>query len=145
MRTFLFASFTAAALFLQPARAQTDGTVYFLAAGPQHAPSMDTAEAEEYESFVVPVSDPERMADIRSRIQRAEYPVVKVRILAGGDGVNRDFYRPEARAWNWSVDGPDCRAGRTAGFFAPCCPEPGELPEDQYGSASMPMAGDCEI
>ncbi len=37
-----------------PSEAQTESTVYFLAAGPRHARSQPKPDASEYESFVVP-------------------------------------------------------------------------------------------
>lgn len=142
----LFVVFLAAAtasvslLSVIPAGAQSQGTVYFLAAGPRHSESQPTNEAAAYESFVVPVSDPEQIANIRSLIQRAEYPVVNVRIEAENDGINRDFYAPGAPAWNWAVTELLSVQRGVRSVFLPCCPEPGELPEDEYGSASMVAA-----
>ena len=124
-------------LAIAASHAQSEGTVYFLAAGPRHSQSQPGPQAAEYESFVVPVGDPEKIAQIRSLIRRAEYPVVKVRIKASGDGMNRDFYAPAAPAWNWSVTELIDVQGEPASIFLPCCPGPGELPEDEYGSVSM--------
>ena len=89
------------------------------------------------------MSEPAHIAAIRSLLQRAEYPVVNVRIRAGGDGVNRDFYAPGAPRWNWSVVALISVHGEPRSIFNPCCPAPGELPEDQYGSVSM-IAADAQ-
>lgn len=142
MRNSLLAIFTAVAASLNlfaviPADAQPQSTVYFLAAGPRHSQSQPGPSASEYEAFVVPVNDLEQIATIRSLIQRAEYPVVNVHIQAVGDGINRDFYAPGAPAWNWAVTGLISVQGEPRAIFAPCCPAPGELPADEYGSVSM--------
>lgn len=125
-------------LKIPAAEAQSQTTVYFLAAGPRLTLSQYTPEASAYESFVVPVSDPDQIAMIRSLIQRTQSPVVNVRIQTGnGDGLNRDFYAPGAPAWNWSVTALISVQGPPRNFFPFCCPEPGELPEEEYGSVSM--------
>lgn len=135
----LFAALTASLNpFAAPTEAQSQATAYFLAAGPRLTLSQYIPDAPEYESFVVPVSNPEQIAMIRSLIQRAQSPVVNLRIQAGNsDGLNRDFYAPGAPAWNWSVTGLISVQGPPRDFFPFCCPEPGELPEEQYGSVSM--------
>jgi hypothetical protein len=111
-------------------KAQAQSAVYFLAAGPRISQPQNTPYAAEYESFVVPVSDPNQIATIRSFISKADYPVVNVRIKAGGDGINRDFYAPGAPAWNWSVVALLSVQGEP--FIPPQSP-----PEERYGSASM--------
>jgi hypothetical protein len=111
-------------------KGQAQTTVYFLAAGPRISQPQDSPSAAEYESFIVPVNDPNQIASIRSLIQRAQYPVVNVRIKAGGDGINRDFYTPGAPAWNWSVVALLSVQGEP--FIPPQSP-----PEERYGSASM--------
>jgi hypothetical protein len=141
MRRFIFV-FAAALLVpnsftVDSCEAQEASTVYFLAAGPRHSQSQPHPHAAEYESFVVPGSDPERIATIRALIERADYPVVNVRIRAGGDGINRNFYTPGAPPWNWSVAELVVVQGEPRSVFSPCCPGPGELPEDRYGSVSM--------
>lgn len=144
MRMYSFTFLAAIAAFLQlstmaVSEAQTEGTVYFLAAGPRHAQTMATREAEEYESFVVPVNDPTQIAEIRSFIQRAEYVIVTVRIQANNNGVNRDFYAPGAPGWNWSVrDVLSVDQGSPGiGFPGGEIPPPGTLSEPRFGSASM--------
>jgi len=114
--------------------AEATSTVYFLAAGPRLSQPQDNPEASEYESFVVPVTDSAQIAEIRSLIRQAKYPVVNVRIKAGGDGVNRDFYAPGAPAWNWSVTQLISVQGEPYSVFLP---EHGPLPEESYGSVSM--------
>src|SRR5437868_1381653 len=67
-------------LLTGPSSKAQQPTVYFLAAGPRISQPQDGPRAAEYESFVVPVSDPNQIATIRSLIQQANYPVVNVRI-----------------------------------------------------------------
>ena len=115
-------------------KGQAQPTVYFLAAGPRISQPQEGPDAAEYESFVVPVSDPTQIATIRSLIQTAQSPVVKVRIRAGNDGLNRDFYAPGAPAWNWSVMQLISIQGEPRSVFIPEHPP---LPEEFYGSVSM--------
>lgn len=82
MKRFLSVPILIAAAALIPlpgyaAEARPESTVYFLAAGPRHSEAQPTPDASEYESFVVPVTDPGQIATIRSLIQRAENPVVR--------------------------------------------------------------------
>lgn len=125
---------TLAALLISHIATAQDTVVYFLAAGPKLSQPQDNPRAPEYESFVVPVSDPNTIATIRSLIQRAKYPVVNVRIKAGSDGINRDYYAPGAPAWNWSVVQLLSIQGEPYDVFPVEHPTP---PEEKYGSASM--------
>jgi hypothetical protein len=122
------------ALCAERMSAQASSTVYFLAAGPHLTQPQEGPQSDKYESFVVPVADQKAIANIRSLIQQAKYPVVNVRIKAGGDGLNRDFYAPGAPAWNWSVTELLSVQGDPDDVFIP---EHGPLPEDRYGSVSM--------
>jgi len=136
-RSFQLLALAFAALGLLSAsslEAEGTSTVYFLAAGPRLSEPQDNPNAAEYESFVVPVTDAAQIAQIRSLIQQAKYPVVNVRIKAGGDGVNRDFYAPGAPAWNWAVTQLISVQGEPYSVFLP---EHGPLPEESYGSVSM--------
>lgn len=109
-------------------------TVYFLAAGPKLSQPQDNPQASDYESCVVPVSDANAIATIRSLIAQAKYPVVNVQIQARADGVNRDFYTPGAPVWNWSVVQLLSIQGDPYDVFPVEHPTP---PEERYGSASM--------
>ena len=132
----LFAVAQAAVSFLPvtSCKGQAQSTVYFLAAGPRLSQPQGSPEAAAYESFVVPVTDPNQVATIRSLIQRAQYPVVNVRIRVGNNGLNRDFYASGAPAWNWSVTDLISVQGEPFSVFLPEHPP---LPEEFYGSASM--------
>lgn len=140
MKQFILAFFgIAAAAYSLPlassCQAQAQPPVYFLSAGPRISQAQFSPDAAEYESFVVPVRDPNQIAHIRSLIQRAQYPVVNVRIQPGNDGINRDFYSPGAPAWNWSVAELLSVQGGPRNVFLG--PGPGPLPEESYGSVSM--------
>lgn len=117
------------------AEAEIQSTVYFLAAGPRISQAQPTPDAAKYESFVVPVRDPDKIAQIRSLIQHAEYPVVNVRIQAANDGTNRDFYGVGAPVWNWSVVELLAVQGGPRNVFLD--PSQETLPEENYGSVSM--------
>lgn len=63
------------------------------------------------ESFLLPLSDPEDIAQARSLIAQGPGGTVgsiaSLRIAAGADGLNRDVRRPGTPLWSWHVVGFD--------------------------------------
>jgi hypothetical protein len=107
-------------------------TVYFLAVGPKITQPQGNRTAAVYESYIVPVTDANAIAQIRSLIQQVKYPVVNVQIKAGNDGTNRDFYTSGAPIWNWQVSGLISVQGEP---YLPLLGPP--YAEELYGSATM--------
>lgn len=61
------------------------------------------------QSYVVPVSDPQQIAAMRTFLARRaqglkrDAMVASLRLALGGDGVNRNYAEPGAPAWSWRV------------------------------------------
>ena len=66
-------------------------------------------ETDRNQSFLVPLSDPEHIANARALIANGGRPgddlpgILLARIAAGGDGFNRDIRDPDQRLWRWHV------------------------------------------
>jgi hypothetical protein len=66
-------------------------------------------ETDRNQSFLLPLDDPEHIAKARQLI--AQGPggtvgsIVVARIMAGGDGLNRDLRSPTQRLWSWHIVG----------------------------------------
>lgn len=94
----LLASTMAIAFGLPALQAET---VYFLAGG------ATLESAPRSQAYVVPVSDPAMIAQARQIL--ADRPNryastnwrLRVRIAAGADGLNKNFFSPDRTVWNW--------------------------------------------
>ncbi|MCG6118483.1 MAG: hypothetical protein MEQ07_09870 [Aquimonas sp.] len=66
-------------------------------------------ETDRDQSFLVPLSDPEHIANARALIANGGRPsddlpgILLARIEAGGDGFNRDIRDPGQRLWRWHI------------------------------------------
>ena len=62
---------------------------------------------EHGDSFLLPLSDPQDIADARTIVAEGNlggvFSIVGARIAAGGDGFNRDVLREGAPLWSWHV------------------------------------------
>jgi hypothetical protein len=80
-----------------PAGGQTDPTILFLVAGPEH-PGGD--------SYVLPLTDPAHIAHADSLILEGPEGLASIavaEIAAGADGINRDHLAPGKPEWSWHV------------------------------------------
>ena len=74
-------------------------TVYFVCSGRALSPSPP-------EAYVVPVSDPAKIAQARAFLRGGPTTlslIARVRIAAEGDGINRNYADPRRPAWDWRV------------------------------------------
>jgi hypothetical protein len=77
------------------------------------------AEVQEFhgDSFLLPLSDPEHIAQARARLAQGAASgvgsIASARIAAGADGLNRDVRAPGAPLWSWHVTAFDGFADAT--------------------------------
>jgi hypothetical protein len=83
------------------------------------------------DSYVLPLTDPQDVADARALIAQGPAsgigPIVSAHIVAGTDGLNRDYRNPAKPAWSWHVDRFD---GFAEAAIELCDGWPGYVEED---------------
>ncbi|HET6603755.1 MAG TPA: hypothetical protein VFG21_06000 [Xanthomonadaceae bacterium] len=88
----------AALLLGASAVATAQDTVWFVVA---------EREPQRGETFLLPLSDPEDIAEARARVAEGDASgvgsIVGARIAAGGDGFNRDVQAEGAPPWSWRI------------------------------------------